>query len=83
LAILAALFAAIGRQTGRVLTTALGWASTLLFGRVPRQKQLLLSLISLGSLAWVVLLLGIAMTPRYVCARKWAAASRSRTARRV
>jgi hypothetical protein len=61
LAILAALFAAIGRQTGRVLTTALGWASTLLFGRVPRQKQLLLSLISLGSLAWVVLLLGIVL----------------------
>ena len=58
MAVLAALFAAIGRQAGRVLTTALGWASTLLFGRVPRQKQLLLSLIALGSLAWLVLLLG-------------------------
>jgi ABC-type multidrug transport system fused ATPase/permease subunit len=58
MAVLAALFGAIGRQAGRVLTTALGWASTLLFGRVPRQKQLLLSLIALGSLAWVVLLLG-------------------------
>ncbi len=59
MAILATLFAAIGRQAGRVLTTALGWASTLLFGRVPRQKQLLLSLITLASLAWVVMLLGI------------------------
>ena len=59
MAIFAMLFAAIGKQAGRVLTTALGWASTLLFGRVPRQKQLLLSLITLGSLAWVVLLLGI------------------------
>ncbi|HEU6439070.1 MAG TPA: hypothetical protein VFC12_01405 [Terriglobales bacterium] len=59
MAILAMLFAAIGKQAGRALTTALGWASTLLFGRVPRQKQLLLSLITLGSLAWVVLLLGI------------------------
>src|ERR1035437_5197967 len=59
MAILATLFAAIGRQAGRVLPTALGWASTLLFGRVPRQKQLLLSLITLGSLAWVVMLLGI------------------------
>ena len=59
MAILAMLFAAIGRQAGRVLTTALGWASTLLFGRVPKQKQLLLSLITLGSLAWVVMLLGI------------------------
>jgi hypothetical protein len=61
LAIFATLFAVIGRQAGRVLTTALGWASTLLFGRVPQQKQLLLSLITLGSLAWVVLLLGIAL----------------------
>ena len=59
MAILATLFAAIGRQAGRVLTTALGWASTLLFGRVPHQKQLVLSLMALGSLAWVVMLLGI------------------------
>src|SRR5665647_1189979 len=59
MAILAALFAAVGRQAGRVLTTALGWASALLFGRVPRHKQLLLSLITLGSLLWVVLVLGI------------------------
>ncbi len=59
MAIFAMLFAAIGKQAGRVLTTALGWASTLLFGRVPRRKQLLLSLITLGSLAWVVMLLGI------------------------
>src|ERR1035437_3253496 len=59
MAILAALFAAVGRQAGRVLTTALGWASALLFGRVPRHKQLLLSLIALGSLLWVVLVLGI------------------------
>ena len=59
MAILATLFAAIGKQAGRVLTTALGWASTLLFGRVPHRKQLLLSLMALGSLAWVVMLLGI------------------------
>lgn len=52
------LFAALGRQAGRVLTTALGWASTLLFGRVSHEKHLLLTLISMGSLAWVVLLLG-------------------------
>ena len=59
MAILAMLFAAIGKQAGRLLTTALGWASTLLFGRVPRQKQLLLTLITLGSIAWAVMLLGI------------------------
>jgi hypothetical protein len=61
MAILATLIAAIGRQAGRVLTTALGWASTLLFGRIPKQKQLLLSLITLGSLVWVVMLLGIVL----------------------
>jgi hypothetical protein len=60
-ALLAALFAALGKQAGRVLTTALGWASTLLFGRVPQHKQLLLSLITLASLAWVVMLLGIVL----------------------
>jgi hypothetical protein len=59
MAILATLFAALGRQAGRVLTTALGWASTLLFGRVPHHKRLLLSLMALGSLAWAVMLLGI------------------------
>lgn len=37
---------------------ALGWATILLFGRVPDDKQLLLSFISLGSLGWIVLLLG-------------------------
>src|SRR5450759_1370448 len=52
MAILAALFAAVGRQAGRVLTTALGWASALLFGRVPRHKQLLLSTAQLGSGPW-------------------------------
>jgi hypothetical protein len=37
MAVFATLFAALGRQAARVLTTALGWASTLRFGRVPRQ----------------------------------------------
>ena len=35
MAILAALFAFGSRFVGKILTTALGWASTLLFGRVP------------------------------------------------
>ncbi len=37
---------------------ALGWATVLLFGQVPQSKRLLLSFISLGSLAWVALLIG-------------------------
>ena len=35
MAFLAGVFGFIGRFAGKVLTTTLGWASTLLFGRVP------------------------------------------------
>lgn len=59
MAILASIFALLGRFLGRVLTMALGWATILLFGRVPQSKQLLLSAVTLGSLAWVVALLGV------------------------
>jgi hypothetical protein len=59
MAILATLFAAAGRFLGRVLNMALGWATIMLFGRVPESKQLLLSGITLGSLAWVVAIVGV------------------------
>src|SRR5689334_5834131 len=59
MAIFASIFAFVGRQAGRLLTTALGWASTLLFGRVAQNRQIILSLITLGSLAWVALLAGV------------------------
>src|SRR3712207_3342020 len=57
--IFASIFAYVGRFVGRVFSMAMGWATVLLFGRVPRSKQLLLSLISLGSLAWVATVLGV------------------------
>ena len=59
MAIFATLFAFLGRQLSKILTTILGWASTLLFGRVPQDKQLVLVLITFGSIAWVVLLVGV------------------------
>ena len=59
MAIFVSIFAFIGKQVGRIVTTALGWASTLLFGRVPKSRQLLLALITLGSLAWIATLLGV------------------------
>ena len=46
------LLAFAGRFIGKLLNMAFGWASTLLFGRVPQSKQLLLSGISLAALAW-------------------------------
>jgi hypothetical protein len=58
-AVLASIFALAGRFLGRVLTMALGWATILLFGRIPQSKQLLLSMVTLGSLAWVVALVGV------------------------
>ncbi|MFL5756480.1 MAG: hypothetical protein ACJ77N_09300 [Chloroflexota bacterium] len=58
MAIFAGVFAFLGRQVTRILTTLLGWASTLLFGRVPADKQVVLVLITFGSIGWVALLLG-------------------------
>jgi len=34
----ASLFALLDRFVGRVLTTTLGWASVLLFGRIPQDR---------------------------------------------
>jgi hypothetical protein len=59
MAILAALFAFGSRFVGKILTTALGWASTLLFGRVPAKRQYMLLGITFGSVIWIVLLLGV------------------------
>src|SRR5688572_2927078 len=59
MALLAPLFAFIGRQIGRIVQMAFGWATILLFGRVPQRKQLLLAGVALGSILWVVTLLGV------------------------
>src|SRR5918992_6177822 len=59
MAVIGAIFAALGRFLGRIVTTALGWASTLLFGQIPESKRLLLSFVTLGSIAWVVTVLGV------------------------
>ncbi len=59
MAIFGALFAALGRVFGRIANMALGWASVLLFGRIPQDRQLLLTFITLGSIAWVAALVGV------------------------
>jgi hypothetical protein len=59
MAILAPLVAFLGRFVGKLLNMAFSWASTLLFGRVPQSKQLLLSGISLAAIAWVAALIGV------------------------
>ena len=61
MAILAPLIAFLGRQLGRLVQLVFGWATLLLFGRVPQSKQLLLAGVSAGALAWIVVLVGIAV----------------------
>jgi len=59
MALIASLFALLGRFVGRVLTTTLGWASVLLFGRIPQDRQVWLALLTFGSLAWVAAVAGV------------------------
>lgn len=59
MAILAGLFGVLGRFAGKLLTTTLGWASTLLFGRVPSNRQVVLALITFGSVISAALLIGV------------------------
>lgn len=59
MAILATLLALGSRFAGKILTTALGWASTLLFGRVPADRQILVVGITFGSVIWMVLIAGV------------------------
>jgi hypothetical protein len=59
MAILATLFGLLGRFAGKLLTMTLGWAGTLLFGRVPKDRQVLLAAITFGALIWAVVVLGV------------------------
>ena len=61
MAIIAGLFGLIGRFAGKVLMTTLGWASTLLFGRVPQDRQIVLAFITFGAVAWAALVVGVVL----------------------
>ena len=50
-----------GRFAGDLLTSALGWASSLLFGRVPRSHQVFLVLMMAASILWTVFLLALVL----------------------
>lgn len=57
--ILVSVFGVAGRFAGDLLTTALGWASSLLFGRVPRSHQIFLVLMMAFSFLWLVVGVGL------------------------
>jgi hypothetical protein len=46
---------------GRVLNMAFGWATVMLFGRVPQARQNFLSIVALGSILWLIAVVGIAL----------------------
>ena len=60
MAIVQALLAMVFRSAGKLLNTAFGWATTMLFGRVAQDRQIYLSVIAFGSVIWILCLLGIA-----------------------
>jgi hypothetical protein len=57
--IFSGLFTAFGRLIGAVATMTVAWGTILLFGPIPQSRQTLLSVITLGSLAWVAALAGV------------------------
>jgi hypothetical protein len=59
MAILQAVLALVFRSAGKLLNTAFGWATMMLFGKVPQDRQIYLSVIAFGSIAWIVAVLGI------------------------
>src|SRR5262245_47936424 len=60
MAILQGLLAMALRSFGKVLNTVFGWATLLLFGKVPAQRQYLVSAIAFGAALWLIVTLGIA-----------------------
>ena len=59
MAILTGVVAILGRFAGQVLNLTLGWATLLLFGKVPQKKQIVLLVMVFGSLVWVALVIGV------------------------
>ena len=59
MAVIQAVVAGLARFAGKILNTLFGWATTTLFGKVPQEKQTLLSVMSLGSMVWSVLVVGV------------------------
>lgn len=59
MAIVQALLAALFHSAGKLLNMAFGWATILLFGKVPQDRQLYLSVIAFGSVIWLVAVVAI------------------------
>ena len=62
--ILQAILALILRAAGTLVNTAFGWATAMLFGKVPQDRQLVLSVVCSLAIVWFALALGIVF-PRF------------------
>ncbi|GAB4465911.1 MAG: hypothetical protein OHK0029_36870 [Armatimonadaceae bacterium] len=60
MAIIQALLLALSRRAGQLVNTVFGWATALLFGKVPQDKQIYISIMTFGSVAWLIAVIGIA-----------------------
>jgi len=58
--IIQTLLALLIRSLGRVFNMAFGWATVMLFGRVPQERQIFLSVVALGSIVWLTAAIGVA-----------------------
>src|SRR5947207_12650535 len=59
MAIIQVLLAFLTRSAGKILNAAFGWATVMLFGQVPQERRVYLSLSAFGSMGWIVALVGV------------------------
>src|SRR3989440_10664455 len=57
--ILQALLTLLTRSAGKLLNTAFGWATVMLFGRVSKERQIYLSIVAFGSVLGIVALISL------------------------
>lgn len=58
MALFNALLAALFQSSGRILNTLFGWATAMLFGRVSQKRQYLMSVLTFGSVLWLLAVVG-------------------------
>jgi hypothetical protein len=58
--VIQAVLALLIRSLGRVFNMAFGWATVMLFGRVPQERQIFLSIVAFGSIIWLTAVIGVA-----------------------
>jgi hypothetical protein len=60
MAVIQALLSALSRRAGKIVNTLFGWATSLLYGKVPPERQIYLSIMSFASVLWIAVAVGLA-----------------------